>query len=424
MTFESHPHAGGTADAGLLLRRRRLAVIAGLSFSSGLPYMLLTRLLGGWLSAMSVPLAWLGALGFVQLVFSIRILWAFAFDRFTPPWLDQRRGWILVLQLGLAVTMLGFVMPRASGALGLQWLLLIALVVAVLSASQDIVIDAYRIVILPASELGAGSMVSSLGYKLALIGMGSLSLLLVPRLGWPGVLLLLTGVMAAMMLVTLWAPSVADPKAEGRRASLRGAIQAMGRRLGWRRLVLLLGVVVTYRWTDSFTGVLQLPFLFSQGYRPEQVGGVVLILGTSMTLLGAICGAWLYERLGLQRCLWVGAVLTVSGNLGYWTLTRQDGFLDGAQSALMLAVGLDAFANELAQVGYFAFLMSLCEPALAASQFSLLAALMTLGRFLAELPAPLVAGWLGWEAYFATSVVAVVPALLLMGRLMASGDHR
>jgi PAT family beta-lactamase induction signal transducer AmpG len=111
-------------------------------------------------------------------------------------------------------------------------------------------------------------------------------------------------------------------------------------------------------------------------------------------------------------------VLSVVGNLGYWTLTRQDGFLDGAQSALLLAVGLDSFCNELAQVAYFAFLMSLCEPTLAATQFALLAGMMTLGRFLAELPAPMLAHWLGWEAYYLSSVVVVVPALLLLAKLM------
>ncbi|MEB3198903.1 MAG: MFS transporter [Synechococcaceae cyanobacterium] len=403
---------------GVSSRQRRLAVIAALSFSSGLPYMVLTRFLSGWLSSMAVPLAWLGALGFVQLVFSARIFWAFCFDRFPPPWLDQRRGWILLLQLCLAVTLLGFVAPRADGLAGLPWILLIALLVAVLSASQDIVIDAYRIVILPAADLGAGSMVSSIGYKLALLGMGSLSLLLVPRLGWTGVLCLLAALMAALSLVTLAAPG--NPRAEDgeRRASLRIAIREMGRRFGWRRLLLLLSLVLCYRWTDSFTGVLQLPFLFSQGYSPEQVGAALAMLGTGLSFLGALAGAWLYGRVGLRRCLWIGAVLAVAGNLGYWTLTRQDGFLDGAQSALLLAVGLDAFSNELAQVGYFAFLMSLCEPSLAASQFALLAGLMTLGRFLAELPAPLFAHWLGWESYFLTSVVAVLPALLLLAKLM------
>lgn len=399
-------------------RNRRLAVIAALSFSSGLPYMLLTKLLGGWLSSKSVPLAWLSVLGFVQLVFSIKIFWAIAFDRFRPPWLDQRRGWILVLQLALAVAMLGFLVPQPEGVVGLPWALLIALVVALLSASQDTVIGAYRIVILSTAELGAGSMVSSVGYKLALIGMGSLSLLLVPLLGWSGVLLLLACLMAVMVMITFWAPPSSLSEEDVRKASLRSSIQEMGRRLGWNRLVLLLALVITYRWTDSFTGVLQLPFLFSQGYGPEQVGFALALLGTGMSILGAVCGAWLYGRLGSRRCLWIGAVLAVCGNLGYWTLTRQDGFFDGVQSALMLAVGIDAFSNELAQVGYFAFLMSLCEPTLAASQFALLAGLMTLGRFLAEMPAPLMAHWLGWENYFAISVLAVVPALLLMGWVM------
>jgi PAT family beta-lactamase induction signal transducer AmpG len=234
--------------------------------------------------------------------------------------------------------------------------------------------------------------------------MGSLSLLLVPLLGWSGVLLLLACLMAVMVMITFWAPPSSLSEEDVRRASLRSSIQEMGRRLGWNRLLLLLALVITYRWTDSFTGVLQLPFLFSQGYRPEQVGGALALLGTGLSILGAVCGAWLYGRLGLRRC--------------HWTLARQDGFFDGAQSGLMLAVGIDAFSNELAQVGYFAFLMSLCEPSLAASQFALLAGLMTLGRFLAEMPAPLMAHWLGWEIYFAISVLAVVPALLLMGRVM------
>ena len=150
-----------TRRDGEFSRNRHLAVIAAMSFSSGLPYMVLTKLLGGWLSSKSVPLAWLGVLGFVQLVFSIRIFWASAFDRFRPPWLDQRRGWILLLQLALAVAMLGFLVPQPEGVVGLPWVLLIALIVALLSASQDTVIDAYRIVILSTAELGAGSMVSS-----------------------------------------------------------------------------------------------------------------------------------------------------------------------------------------------------------------------------------------------------------------------
>ena len=359
-----------------------------------------------------------GCPGFVQLVFSAKVFWAFYFDRYMPPWLDQRRGWILFLQLSLAMSLLGFVLPKAGGLAGFLWILLIALLVAVLSASQDIVIDAYRIVILPADDLGVGSMMSSIGYKLALLGMGSLSLLLVPRLGWTGVLWLIAVLIAALMLVTLSAPLY--PGAEGgvRRVSLRIAIQEMGRRFGWRRLLLLLGLVLCYRETDSFTGVLQLPFLISQGYSPEQVGAALAMVGVAFSFLGAVCGAWIYGRLGLRRSLWIGAMLSVAGNLGYWSLTRHDGLFDGAQSALLLAVGLDSFCNELAQVVYFAFLMSLCEPTLAASQFALLAGVMTLGRFLAEVPAPLLAHLLGWEAYFLGSVVVVMPAILLLAKLM------
>ncbi len=408
--------AGGVE--GVCSRQRRLFVIAALSFSSGLPYMLLTRFLGGWLSYMKVPLFWLGALGSIQLMYSAKVFWAFYFDRYKPRWLDQRRGWILILQLGLSVSVLGFVIPRAEGVAGLFWILLIALLVAVLSASQDTVIDAYRIVILPAADLGAGSMVSSIGYKLALLGMGSLSLLLVPRLGWTGVLWLIAGLIAALILVTLSAPLNPGAEEGERRAALHIAIREMGRRFGWRRLLLLLALVLCYRETDSFIGVLQLPFLFSQGYSPEQVGAALATLGVVLSFLGAVCGAWIYGRLGLRSSLWIGAVLSVVGNLGYWTLTRQDGFLDGVQSALLLAVGLDSFCNELAQVAYFAFLMSLCEPTLAATQFALLAGMMTLGRFLAELPAPMLAHWLGWEAYYLSSVVVVVPALLLLAKLM------
>ena len=392
---------------------RRLVAVAAEGVASGTPYMVGTKLLQGWLTATGVPLGLIGLLAYAELPYTLKMLWAPALDRWPIPWPDRRRGWLLLLQLVLVVVIgsMSLLRPGPEPA-RLTAIGVMALVLALVSATQDIVVDAYRTDLLPESERGAGAAATNLGYRGAMLTIGAGGFILAGRTGWP---LAFVGSAALMLLVvpfTLTAPKL--PPIQHQVSSLRQAVVGPAReflhRTGRGRAAMLLALVLLYRWPDGLLNVMAVPFLIQKGFSPELVGSVLAGWGIGATILGTILGGLLFGRLGMNRSLWVFALVGAAGNLSYWALASFDGGLTG----LLLAVGLENIGGGLVVAAFVALLMSLCNPRFSATQYALLSGVYALSRSVLSGQAGFVAEGVGWSSFFLLTVASSLPAFLLM----------
>jgi len=395
---------------------RRLMAVAAEGVASGTPYMVGTKLLQGWLTATGVPLGLIGLLAYAELPYTLKMLWAPALDRWPIPWPDRRRGWLLLLQL-LLVAVIGAMSwlrpgpdPARLTAIGIM-----ALLLAVVSATQDIVVDAYRTDLLPEAERGAGAAATNLGYRGAMLAVGAGGFIAADRYGWP---LAFVGAAVLMLLVipfTLTAPPLPPIQHQVRslRQAVLGPVREFVHRTGRGRGVMLLALVLLYRWPDGLLNVMAVPFLIQQGFSPALVGSVLAGWGIGATILGTILGGLLFSRLGMNRSLWLFALIGAAGNLAYWALAS----FHGGMTALLLAVGLENIGGGLVGAAFVALLMSLCNPRFSATQYALLSGVYALSRSVLSGQAGFVAEGVGWSSFFLLTAASSLPAFLLMAWL-------
>ena len=395
---------------------RRLTAVAAQGVASGTPLMVGTKLLQGWLTASGVPLGMIGLLAAAELPYTLKMFWAPLLDRWPIPWPDRRRGWLLLLQLTLVgvIAAMGLLRPdtdpRTLATIGAM-----ALLLAVVSASQDIVVDAYRTDLLPERERGAGAAATNLGYRGAMLAIGAGGFVIAGRSGWATAFLASAALMLAVVPFTLSAPRL--PPIQHQVTSLRQAVVGPAReflhRSGGPRAVMLLALVLLYRWPDGLLGVMAVPFLLQQGFSPEVVGTVQAGWGIAATIVGTVLGGILFGRLGMNRSLWLFALLGAAGNLSYAVLAH----FGGGMAALLAAVGLENLSGGMEGAAFVALLMSLCNPRFSATQYALLSGIYALSRSLLSLPAGILTERVGWSSFFVLSALAALPAFLLMVRL-------
>jgi PAT family beta-lactamase induction signal transducer AmpG len=395
---------------------RRLTAVAAQGVASGTPLMVGTKLLQGWLTASGVPLGMIGLLAAAELPYTLKMFWAPLLDRWPIPWPDRRRGWLLLLQLTLVgvIAAMGLLRPdtepRTLATIGAM-----ALLLAVVSATQDIVVDAYRTDLLPERERGAGAAATNLGYRGAMLAIGAGGFVIAGRSGWATAFLASAALMLAVVPFTLSAPPL--PPIQHQITSLRQAVVGPAReflhRSGGPRAVLLLALVLLYRWPDGLLGVMAVPFLLQQGFSPEVVGTVQAGWGIAATIVGTVLGGILFGRLGMNRSLWLFALLGAAGNLSYAVLAH----FGGGMAALLAAVGLENLSGGMVGAAFVALLMSLCNPRFSATQYALLSGVYALSRSLLSLPAGILTERVGWSTFFVLSALAALPAFLLMVRL-------
>jgi MFS transporter, PAT family, beta-lactamase induction signal transducer AmpG len=402
----------GASGAELLgvFRGRRIFLLLLLGFSSGLPLALTGATLQAWLTVSGVDLTTIGMFALVGQPYTYKFLWAPLMDRFTIPLLGRRRGWLVLTQLGLLATIawMGTLVPERS-----PWLLAgLALVVAFLSASQDIVFDAYRTDVLGAQERGAGAAVSVLGYRIAMLVSGGLALILADEwLGWRGTYWL----MAALMLVGVAATWAAQEPSAPPRAphTLEQAVrEPLGEYFGRDGAWILLALIVLYKLGDAFAGSLSTAFLIrGPGFSLTEVGVVNKWLGVIATIAGALAGGALMARLRLYRSLVLFGVLQAVTNLGYMLLA-----LAGKSYVLMIAaVAAENLCGGMGTAAFVALLMAMCERRHSATQYALLSALAALGRVYVGPAAGAMAQSLGWpEFFFATFLIALPGVAMLV----------
>jgi PAT family beta-lactamase induction signal transducer AmpG len=396
--------------ASKLYTSRRVAPLLALGFASGLPLALTGGTLQAWATIEQVSLQEIGFLTLVGTAYTLKFLWAPLIDRYAPPWLGRRRGWMVLMQVLLALGMLA--MGCLSPGQSLLPLALLAVFVAFCSATQDIAFDAYRSDVLRKDERGAGAALSVLGYRLAMLVSGGLALIIADQwLGWGATYMLMGGLMLLVALASFWAPEPEVP-AQMPRSLREAVIEPFREFFGRPEAITVLVLIVLYKLGDAFAGALSTTFLIrAAGYTATEVGTVNKLLGLASTIVGALAGGALMARLGLYRSLMLFGVLQAVSNLGFWVISV------GPQNVWLMAagVGIENLCGGMGTAAFVALLMGLCNQQFSATQFALLSALSAVGRtYLAGPLTPQLVQAAGWPTFFLLTVLIALPGLWLL----------
>jgi PAT family beta-lactamase induction signal transducer AmpG len=387
-----------------------MSVILFLGFASGLPLFLTSQTLQAWMTKAGVDLTTVGLVSLLGLPYSLKFLWAPALDRYIPPFLGRRRGWVLISQLLLVVSIAA--MSLHDPKKGLQLLAINALFIAFFSATQDIAVDAYRVDALKEREMGVGASLHVLGYRIALILTGGLALVLADRMAWPTVYLMMAGLMLLGVAATFFAPEpvLRDSPPLTLAAAVIDPFVDFFRRTGPAWGIIILLFTLLYQLPDRFASNMATSFLLEIGFTQTDIGAVRGVIGLVATIVGVLAGGAFVAWLGINRSIWIFAVLQVASNLAYYWLA----LVGASRPALVAAIVVENFCQGLVTAVFVAFMMSLCSKKFSATQYALLSSLMAFGRDLLASPAGAVAEQTTWPNFFLLTLVAAVPALLLL----------
>ncbi|OGW51396.1 MAG: muropeptide transporter AmpG [Nitrospirae bacterium RBG_19FT_COMBO_58_9] len=392
------------------LANRRIGIMLPLGFASGLPLALTAGTLQAWLTVVGFDLKTIGIFTLVGLPYALKFLWAPLMDRLVPPWLGRRRGWMLVMQLGVAVGLAAMAVtgpgqrPEILGAL--------ALLVAFLSASLDIVFDAYRTDVLLRPERGFGAAVWVNGYRCALLLASAGALLLADHIGWQNTYLLLAGLMATGVITIFASPEPSEPSIPP--ASLAEAVGGPLKELFARPGVFgLLALIILYKIGDAVAASLQTAFLIGgMGFSVSEVG-YVKGLGLGATLIGALAGGVAMAKLGMVRSLLLFGLLQAVSNLGFMWLA----WMGKSYAALTTSILVENVTGGMGTAAFVALIMSLCNHRYTATQFALLSSLEALGRVFSGRPSADLVGMVGWTQFFFWSFLIALPGIGLVWAL-------
>ena len=407
------------ASALSAFANRRAAALLLLGFASGFPLTLTDATLQAWLVKSGHDMKTVGLASFVAAPYLLKPLWAPLLDRYAPPFLGRRRGWLVVAQvlLAIAVAAMAFGDPAiALGPIGVA-----AVLVAFFSASQDIVSDAYRADVLPDEERGAGAAAYVTGYRIAMIVTGAGILMLVdaatgPGWTWRAAYLAAAGVAMLFPIISFFAPEperrIAEPE------TLAAAIvEPLRQFLGRTDGLLLLAFVALFKLPDALCGKMTLPFLLQSGVEAGRVGAIRQGVGVFVSIAGALVGGGIVARIGLLRSLWLFGVLQAVSNLAFLALTQSWALsADGTPrtDALVGVICVENFCGGLVAAGFVGFLMSRCDPRHSATQYALLTSVLAVTGLVAGASSGYLQSGLGWTGFFVASVLAAIPGMLLL----------
>lgn len=395
--------------AAIFSARMLVALLMG--FSSGLPLLLIGSVLQAWLKDGGVDLARIGLFALVGLPYALKFLWAPLFDRYVLPLLGRRRGWLAVTQLLLAAALAALSLTTPSPA-DLLPVSAAALLVAFFSASQDIVVDAYRRESLTDAELGLGSALYVNGYRVGMLVASGGGLILADLTSFPAVFQSMAALMVLSVVVTLAA--VEPPLPQDRPRSLGEAVYLPFRDY-FRRdgAWLALAFILFYKLGDTMAGSITTPFYLDLGYSKTEIGAVVKLFGFWATIAGATLGGVWILRIGMNRALWWFGIGQMVSTFGFVLLAQ----LPRDPVALAAVVAVENFTAGLGTAAFVGFMGALTDRRFTATQYALLSSLMGVPRVLVSAPTGWFAQAMGWPAFFTLCTALALPGLLLLRRV-------
>ncbi len=393
----------------------RMLVAFLMGFSCGAPLLLTSTLLQAWMTEQGVDLTVIGFFSLVGLPYTLKFLWAPIFDRFTLPFLGRRRGWILVMQLVLILALIGLGLTDPGQT---PWLVaLAAFFVTFFSASQDVVVDAYRREDLSDNQLGLGSSFYVNGYRVGMLLAGSGGLILADYFSFEHVYLLMATSLLVGVATTLICRE--PPLTKGSPRNFREAIvEPFADYFNRDRALLLLLFILLYKIGDQMASTLTTPFYLALGFSKTQIGAVAKIFGFWSTIVGGLVGGTILLRIGIIRSLWIFGILQAVSILSFSALA----LMGNSMTGLIVAIVLEQLTSGMGTSAYVAYMASLTNKRFTATQYALLSSCMGIPRVIIAAPAGWLAELVGWPLFFLGCAVAAIPGLLLLP--MVAGQYR
>ena len=401
---------------------RRMLVAFLMGFSGGLPLLLTWGVLQAWMTEKGVDLTWIGMISLVQIPYTWKFLWAPFIDRFVPPFLGRRRGWLLIAQIALmfAIVGLGYSDPVKNTGL----MIVAAVLVAFFSATQDIVIDAYRREDLSDEELGLGSSMYVYGYRLGMLLASGGGLIMADHISFSQVYFLMSLCMLPGIITTLLTPEpelVSGVPRTMKEAVVNPFVDYFNR----NGALWILVFILLYKIGDTMASGITMPFYLETGFTKTEIGTIVKFFGTAATLIGAFLGGLLLLKLGIHRGLWIFGILQALSTAGFAILARI------GYNITMLS-GVIAFENLSSGMGtaaFVAFMASITNKKFTATQYALLTGIMGLSRQLASSVTGFMAKNMGWHSFFVFCTLIAIPGMLLLLKIApwnarAAGETR
>lgn len=389
---------------------RRMLICAFTGFTSGLPLYILIQLIPAWLRVEGIGLAEIGFFALIGFPYTWKFMWSPIMDRFAVPVLGRRRGWMLVTQLALLVSIaaMGFIKPDLS----IWTVAYLAAAVAFFSASQDIVLDAYRRELLPDIELGLGNVIHVQTYRLAGLVPGALALILADHLPWHIVFVVVAAFMGVGLVLTLVIQeAIADPSPpRTMREAVVEPFREFAQRKGLRAAALILAFLFLYKLGDSMATALSTPFYLDIGFSLTQIGSIAKFASLIAAIVGGLIGGVVMIKLSINRALWLFGVVQIVSILGFALLAEV-----GADPwVLGFVVAFEYLGVGLGTAAFIAFIARMTNPVFAATQFALFTALTSVPRIVANSVTGLIVESMGWTNFFLLCTMLAIPGMLLL----------
>ena len=394
----------------LLTKKMLICVFTG--FTSGLPLFILISLLPAWLSTSGIDLKTIGLFALIQFPFTWKFIWAPLFDRFTFG-MGRRRGWLIIFQLLLLITICTFGFVDAQSQLSV--IVIISTIIAFFSASQDVVIDAYRRELLSDSELGIGNAIHVNAYKISSLIPGSLSLILADFFDWQFVFLVTGLFMLPGIIMTLL---IKEPLLRyGTPKTLKEAViepfKEFKNRKGIKGAFLILLFIFLYKIGDSMATALATPFYLDLGFSMTEIGVIAKNAGLWPGIIGGLAGGVWMIKLGINRALWVFGFMQMFATLSFaWLALSGDNNL-----ILAITVGLEFFAAGLGTTAFIAYIAKTTHPKYTATQFALFTSLAAVPRTFTNASTGYLVEFFGWYHFFIFCFLIAIPGMLLLFKI-------
>ncbi len=409
----------GFFDAVSIYWERRLIIVFLMGFASGLPFLLCGATLSIWLTESGVSLTAIGLFALVGTPYTLKFLWAPLVDRVHLPVLYQllgrRRSWMVLIQFGLMASIVALGLSNPLSTPGIT--AFFALSVAFFSASQDIVIDAYRIEILDEDQQGAGAAMTQAGYRFGLLASGAGALYLATEIDWSAVYAFMAGLVLVGFITALCAPIPKDDESArriNRESRFRMAVVAPFMEFFQRNnlgiALVILAFILLYKFGDAFAGVMANPFYIKIGFTKVEIANVSKIFGVFATLFGVFAGGLVVKRCGILESLLYCGILQMLSNLMF----AAQAAIGPKVEFLFLTIGIENLSGGMGSAAFVAYLSLLCNKEHTGTQYALFTSFMAFGRTWLSAMSGWVADQTDWATFFIASTFVALPGLLLL----------
>lgn len=386
-------------------------------FASGLPFYLLLQLLPAWLESEGINIKTIGAFSLTQMPYIFKFVWAPFMDNTSLFHLGRRRGWMLISQiiLVLSISLLGFLSPSLN-----IWLIAtLCFIIALFSATQDIALDAFRRELLLDNELGLGNSIHTNAYRIAGLVPGSLSLILSSYLAWHSVFIITALFMIPAIIMTLWVkePLNQPVKNHNLEAIIIKPFSEFITRQGVKNAIIILAFIFLYKLGDSMATSLATPFYLQMGYSRLDIGWIAKNASLWPSVFGALIGGILMIKIGINRALWAFGFVQVISILGFAWLSIEGPFttITGYQQIMLaIVIGFEALGVGLGSAAFVAFIAKTTNPLYTATQFALFTSIASIPRTLINATTGVMVEHLGWTTFFTLCTILALPGMLLL----------